>query len=624
VALKSGESASEDQQKLGIMLAAVSKMAQNGDAGCSGSGGEKNRCVVEKLSKASRAGTFKLEDGDDKLGPQVAAAVQRALDDRAMQQRLGLSISSATLAAINANLSCEDDSRCRATVPTPTTGTVADAITATKAMLTQLRSDFNALATSAEPGQVSAAETELNKFGSRMQQVQVPAELMIRDTTAVMLGVELWNDFQAGRSGNQRGKWRGDFATGGFAPSEIPLGGVGCTVYEDVDNKVPATSPATAKQVGCSARYFLDFPAPAAGTLSTAPTEYAHGFTILPPADTAVAGTGTVSFTYKSSAFSRVRSAPVLGDQVFLGTRGRTGTITATVTAAGELSALQVTGLLPGAFKFGGNTLVDDHQQWSMNLTRSGTPTTTTTVAVSGSVASMDANNAVLGTLTVNSGSVVEVPVGTPAELKLNSAALDIGWETAGAAFHGTFAVGDRITNAEGGGTRPANVSLGGVFTTIDNGVRTDFASGTFKVAFKGFDTFTPSLPVSSTNTFTSDASFTGSVTAPGRPLLMATLALSTKGPLFEPSAALLQYRSVVNGTPRATIDLSANLAAAGGPTFTLKESSVGISLTVTEGAKTADVLLNGTTKIGVLDFDHGVLTFADGTSVSVDLKLGM
>jgi hypothetical protein len=321
-----------------------------------------------------------------------------------------------------------------------------------------------------------------------------------------------------------------------------------------------------------------------------------------------------------------MRSSP-LGTQVFLPEGStqppaRAGTVTLTLNGNGDFTSFAATGALPPAFIMGGTTLEpEDHQDYTVSLTRSGTTTVTTTL--SGSVVAKAADGTTRGTLAVNSGSFTEA-TGLAGEVDVTSAALDVSWAVPTAEFRGTLSIGTRVTSADGAQTIPGTVSVGGTFTNVDNGTRTDFASGTFTVKVTGFDQFKAAQPRVSPNDFAVDATFSGSVTAPGRPLLRLTLGTTARNSAGEPTAVSLQYRSIVAGTPRSAIDISLTrpLGVDGAtPTVTLADLSSGVSVSATRGAASADVLLNNATRIGVVNLDTGVLTFTDGSFVSVELK---
>jgi len=605
--------ATANQRKLRVMLATVSRLAADGAAGCaSGSNGEKVTCVVEKLAAAAQPTTVELKTDDrPNLGAEIAGAVREVLADDRFQD-----VSEAVLTTVLSNLGCRGDD-CKVVPPPAGTGNaVADAIAATKSLLEQVRSDFNALFVSGSTANIGDAETQAQTFAERMRGVQLPAEVLVRDAAALMAGIDLWNDFQAGRSGATRNIWKGDYAVAGTLPPNNGFGGIGCSVQTSTD--AIATTKEEAVKVGCAARYTVDFrTGPTSST--TGVTEYAHGFSIFPGA---TAGT----FTYGSSGFKRLRSSPQTGPQLDKSS-GRSGTVTLTLSGT-DIASFTITGTLPPAFPFGATpatpggsiAFINDHHTWNLTATRTGPIDGTATTTVSGSIASIATGGATDGTLTIRSGSFSQVPDASGG-VSAAAAALDLTWVTAGAEFAGTFSAGDRIASKDGAQVIPGRVSLGGTFTTIDGATRTDFASGTFAVAVSGFGDFDAAQPSSATNFFSANASFTGSVTAPNRPLLR--LALGTSARSFEdsPSAVTLQYRSIVAGTPRASIDMTATRDSAGVPTFTLAEGATGISLSATRGAASADVLLDGSTKIGTLDLSTGILTFTDGSFVSAELQ---
>lgn len=609
VEVKTGSvaSASTDEQKLAVMLTAVSQLANTGQAGCSsGSGGEKAACVVEKLASAATVDSMELKTADvPNLGQQVAAAVEAALE----QPRFAGSVSTAVLTTITANLRCSGDD-CKVAPPPASSGDpVADAIAAAKALVTELKSDLTALFVSGAESGIGDAQAQATRFGDAIDDVQVPAEVMLRDTAMLTLAVDLWNDFKAGRTTSpSRGRFAGGFASSGTPPPSGGPSGYGCTLFQDSSNSTVATAPSNANSIGCSARFFVDF-----GT--SPPTQFVHAFRLQPGA--------TGQFSYFSRARSRQQNSDgsFASDQVLptSSSPSRNGTVTFTVDGAGHMTSFTATGELPGGFEMGGSTLVSDHHAWNVSGSRSGPATGTSTVSLSGDIAVKDASNATQGTLTVNSGSIGQVPDGAGGTL-FSSAALDLTWATAAAEFQGSFSLGDFVASADGADRVPTLVTLGGTLTNIEGSTRTSFASGTFTVRLIGFESFNAAQSTTADNDFTVDASFVGTVTAPARPVLRLTFGASAPSSEDEPTAVSLQYRSIVSGTPRMTIGIGVMRNTAGVPVVTLTEAGAGLSITATRGAGTADLLLDGATKIGELNLNTGVLTFTDGSFISTDL----
>lgn len=97
-----------------------------------------------------------------------------------------------------------------------------------------------------------------------------------------------------------------------------------------------------------------------------------------------------------------------------------------------------------------------------------------------------------------------------------------------------------------------------------------------------------------------------------------ATVGTSCKSYEAAPKSATLEYRSFSGGTPRAAISLTASVDDQGLATLALAETIKGISVTAREDATSADILLGGATRIGVLDATTGVVKFSDGSFVSV------
>lgn len=595
--------ASLDEQKLQVMLTALSHLANTSDVGCaSGNGAEKVTCVVEKLAGSATTSSLQLNVDGSNLGQKVAAAVEAVLQ----QPRFAGSVSRAVLATLLANLRCVGDG-CKPVPPPAGNNPVAEGIAAAKALVTQLKSDLTALFVSGTTANVGDLRTQADKFSDAMEAIQPPAEMLVRDTGALVLGIDLYNDYKAGRTTQpSRGRAQGEFASTGPEPTFGGPSGVGCTLFQDNANTMVATSPANANSIGCSARFFVDF-----NTMP--PTEYVHAFSILP---TATSG----QFTYSMRPRSRQQVSPGqrLND-VALQSTARTGTVTVALDSGGHISSFAATGGLGGAFEMGDRTLVSDHHDWTVNGSRSGSATGTATVTLTATVTVKDAGNATQGTLTVRSGSLSQVP-DTNGGTKVSAAALDIQWTTAKAEFQGAFSLGDVVASKDKAREVPTRLSLSGAFTNVDGSTRTEFASGTFTVAISGYAAYNAAQADSSSNFFSADATFTGAVTAPGRPLLRLTLASGMKSFEEQPALATLQYRSFASGTPRSAVDITVTTDSAGTPTVALAETSAGLSMKATRGAASADLMLNGTTKIGVLNLDTGILTFTDGSFVSTDL----
>jgi hypothetical protein len=602
------EAASADEQRLALMLTAVSQMAASGAAGCTGDAGARAQCVVQVLSDAVTApGSFALS-GD--AAPALSNALEVVLQTPSLVGNVPASVLAPALAA----LECEGVA-CNAPAPSPALDT-AGAIAATKALFTELKSDLVSLFGDPDAVERGAIEIENNKFGAAMIAVQAPAEMLVKDTGAVLLGIDLYNDYKAGRTPVPvRGRAVGEFASDFGLTSSITA--VGCTLFQDATTNVQATSPANANFIGCSARYYFEF---------ATNTQFAHGFTITP-------GATPGEWTYRATAQRRqalnprVVLAPAAGPA--------TGTLSTTLNGSGQIIAFSASGSVPGAFRQGTTELGSDSNQWNISGTRTIDPSNPklSTTRMSGTVVAKDSAGATLGTLQVRSASASEIPVSRDAAFnivaphnpaavasaggELAAASLDVLWTVPNAEFEGTFSATDSVWDGSGVSHIPTRVTLEGRLSNIEAGVKTDFFQGKLTLLAAGYDQHSAASAVSASNFYTVNGALSATLTAPGRPLLAMRLGTSWKAFEDAPKTATLEYRSFNGGTARMGISVEASVGADGLATVSIAESGTGVSVTARQDATAADVMLRGTTRIGSLDATTGVLTFTDGSFVS-------
>jgi len=598
VTIKSTSSASTlEEQKLALMLAAVSQMAASGSAGCgSGTPGERAACVVDKLADSTSVGTLRLETGGADLGAALGSAINTVLQNPSIAGN----VSQAVVATIVENLGCTGTSCTPNT--TPPGKTVADAIAAAKSLFGELKSDWTTLFVSGSTAGVGDAKAEATKFGAAMKGVQAPVELLVKDTGAMALGIDLFNDYKAGRTAvNGRFRGAGMFATEASYHPMSERGAAACTVYQDSAFSKPATSPANAATVACTAVYYYNY---------FTNTEYSHLVTLVPT-------DANGNFSYGTRARQVQRSTNV---RTYLDSGFRSGTVAITLNSAGQVVAMSVNGELAGAFESGGTALVSHHHSISLNGTRAiDVSSGTTTTSLSGSIAVKDAADATLGTLQVRSAWLRDVVTGNTGG-QLTEGELDLAWATPTARFAGLLSATEPAWSKDHTQYLPTRVVLEGTLTNIDGTTETDFLSGRLTLVANNFGSYSPSQPTSASNFVTVDASFRASVTAQGRPQLQVIAGTSHNSSEDRPAAATLQYRSLVSGTPRMTIDIGVRADSEGVPTYSLNEPVQGLFLSVRKGAPVADLVWNGSTVIGTVNTSSGVLTFSDGTFMSVEL----
>ncbi len=607
------------QQQMAVMLAAVSQLVADGAAGCDAVAADARiGCVVGKLADSASTTSLKLEAGSGASAVDLSAALAAAVGTvLANPTAVPASIPSSVVAAAVQNLGCEGDA-CKAAEAKPET----PAITAAKALFAQLSTDLRAVFLGSG-GSVAGGpvNTEALAFKAAMEDVQVPAEVLVADLSALIKGADLYNDFRAGRSGNSRGHAAGAVPSGTPA-STSGFTAVGCTVYEDAATTIESASAATANYVGCRATYYVT-------SASGVRTTWRHGFTLTPGS----AG----SFSYSTAARKRVENwdgangrwvsvSNVLAEGQ---TRGYEGTLTAGTDADGHITSFSVAGDLPGAFESGGSAIVNDHHRWALSGTRTLSGFRQEVSSLSGTLTAYSSADTVAGTLKVNGFKSREIPVtddltrptasdpatqGDIAEIEL-----DLVWTTADAEFAGSLKAVGSTWDASGHYHSPTDLSLSGSLRTIANGEAREFAAGTFSTKLTGYGSFDELAAVSAGNRFGVEASFVGAITAPNRPALEVTVSGSGDNSESAPTSLTMQYRTLANGTPRTVVAISHARAADGSDVFTLSEATAGLSLAWNSRASSAE-LKHGSTVIGTLDRASKNVTFTDGSHVSLDL----
>ncbi len=644
----------DDQKKLAVMLTAVSQLANSGELGCAtGDNGAKTRCVVEALASAASTTTIKLASTSGSTTTDVSAKLGAAVSTVLANPALSGSVGTSSLATVVANLACTTNCTAASTGTTPVVDAVATAIAAAKLMFGQIKSDWTAMFS--RGGATSVASGALNQqawaFSQAMTDVRAPVDVMAKDVGTIAMGIDFYNDYKAGRvPATITGVSRGDSSqvdTDGQFVSEQNAYPAGCTVYQDEATSVRATSPANANYIGCGARYYVMASA-VNGAFSS--TEWRHAFLITPQADG--------SFKYDSRARKRVQECPSNGSCTITlnqalqsdandASYGRfSGTITPTLSAThGDITKLVITGDLPPAFVSGGTEL--DTRAFKHTLAFEGTQTVnadgTVSSAATGSLVAKSSSGATVSTVTLKPSSLLQLPVSFDANGNAvapgKSGSTASGAHTAGAAtlnlvfanaageFDGVLALSEPTWDKSQVVLIPTKATLSGALRTIRNGSSTEFLKGVLTATATGFASFDALAAAGSANSYRMDVSFVGTVNAPDRPTLELSIGVGARySSDGEPvtTGMTMQYRSLVNGTPRTVVSLTgtANAAGNGMSNFKLSEATSGLVMNWAPGASTVDLWLGDTRKIGSLAVSSGLLTFTDNSFISLDIGL--
>jgi hypothetical protein len=617
--------ASTDEQKLAVLLTAVSQLANSSALGCAtGSAGDKVQCVVSALAASTSTGSIKLETASAGNTTDVSAALVTAVSTVLANPALSGAITSSTLTTIVTNLGCSGSACDAAPTSTPPAPNVAaTAITSAKLLFTELKSDWAALFSRGGANSIAtgAANAEAFKFRQAMTGVQAPAEMVVKDLGALLMGVDLYHDYKAGRtSSDSRGRAPDNVA--GNAPS---YNAVGCALYQDSATQVLATAPANANFIGCRASYYVTVTSDVNGTVTT---DWRHGFTMTPNADG--------SFGYATRARKRVTTclngSCTMNANLALQTNAYAGTLTPTLDDNSRITGFAVTGELAGAFASDKTTLANDHHSWSLSGTRVIAGFKQETASIAGAVSAFNADGSDAGVLTIKSGASTEIPVaangakpstGNPAtQGELAELSLDVVWTTPGAEFEGIFAATEPVWDKLQGTHIVKKVVLSGALRNIAAGATNEFLKGALTATAEGYENFDESQPTSANNFYSTTLAFVGTVTAPNRPVLELSFGTSMKTFESQASTMTLQYRTLVAGAPRMVIGVTGSRAANGDTSFQLSEATSNLSLSWTQDASRGDLMHGSTLKIGELDSATGLLTFTDNSFVSLDIGL--
>lgn len=617
-------SASAEQQRLALMLTAVSQLAASDALGCnSGSAADKTQCVVHALADAASLDSIKLQTG----GTDVSAALAAAIDTVVADPALVGSVNPSVVSAIATNLACTG-SACTAVAVD--TGAPIDAA---KTLFANIKSDWAALFSRGGVSSIATgtANAEAWKFGEAMKNVQVPAETLLKDAGVLLMAVDLYNDYKSGRE-SVPDRVRAPEVTANDGMFDYSnFWGVGCSLYQDSNTTTLATSPANANFIGCGARYYVT---QAVSGSTTTTTEWRHGFTLTPNTDG--------SFGYTTRARQRIRSctvgSPCTFQNVNLQSAFYAGTVVPTLTGAfGRITAFTIDGELGGAFKSGTTELANDHHSWALSGTRTIGADNMSTTTFQGQLVAFNADGSTAGTLKVSNGSSSETPVsrdqfynevepGSAAAVApfggtLSGAAMTITWTTPAAEFEGTFSAGDSVWDASGTSMAPRRVTLAGALRNIEAGQAAEFLSGRIDATLSGWDSYDAQADDSATNHYTVAVTFAGKVTAPSRPVLELTASTSLKSHEQDVSSVTLQYRSVVSGTPRTVVTVAGTRGSNGVMNFAFNEAAANLSLHWADGAGTAN-LMQGSTLVGTIDENTKMLTFTNDEFLSLDIGL--
>ena len=635
-----------NEQKLAVMLTAVSQLANTNGLGCStGSGGDKTKCVVDALAAAASKDSIKLGSATNDVSAKLAAAVTTVLTSESVRAK----VDAAVLTTVVANLGCVSSCAAAAAgTPPAAPSATATAIAAARLLFGQIKTDWAAMFSTGGASAIAggALNKEAFKFKIVMEKAQVPADMLAKDVGAILTGIDLYNDFKSGRStANFRDRGDASQVAKGAISGSDPSSPVGCSLYAANNATGPlATSAAAVGSIACTSRFYITSSGSGASFVRTT---WRQSFVMVPDANGGYAYQGRARRSVTTCSAPPIVCSQTINENL-LANAGNAdptfdGTVTPVLSAAfGDIQSFTLSGKLPPAFTLGGNTLVGAGNQVKMTGTQTVAAVGDVLSTLQGSLATLDSSGAVLSTLTVKPGSSLanspvsvdahgnEVAPGSASAVRtsgghLSAMTLNLVYGLPSAEFEGVLSMTDAVWDKSGHSFAPTKASLSGALRNLGSAGSTEFLKGSFAATLTGYGAFDATQPSTSTNSFQLSASFVGSLTATNRPTLEFTLGTSTNATEIAASAVkqlTLQYRTLVAGVPRTVVSLTGDRLANGDYAVKLTEATSKLSLAWTGSPSTVDLLVNDSTKVGSLDAGSGLLTFVDGSFMSLDIGL--
>jgi len=489
-------------------------------------------------------------------------------------------------------------------------------------------------------GATSTSKGKINiqafKFKQSFDGVNLQIDQAIKDLSAMDIGIQLYNDFRASPRRTSlpyvETKY-GDFA---YA-SNYNKPSVRCGLYQEdksVNFNAPfATSAINARFVACDA-----FSAQVSQGSNY--VYYGHAFVLSPASagvfNFAIAATKlTCSISSSCTTGTTGTTGPAATTTYLQGTNsapiGYLGTVSElSLDANGDPLAFSVRGDLPPGFQKINyssypitpalvRTVGKDSVSLNVQVTKNNL-LEITKVALSGTVSSLDGSGNKLAEISLKEGSYVDQSA--------NSAKLDLAFSSFSsintATLNGVLIADTPATDKSRTSTIPTHVQFTGTFSNTSGGVQTDFLKGVVDVNIKNYTNFDFTKPTTVTNTPTEDLTFTGSLTAPNQPRLELIFATSGKAYNMGDTAlatSLTYNRYVGTTSTRSVVFTITRANATAKQQATVTEVTSGFSMSFTDGDKTTKVKANGS-EVGTLDLKSGLLTFTDGSIVSLDIQL--
>ncbi len=249
----------------------------------------------------------------------------------------------------------------------------------------------------------------------------------------------------------------------------------------------------------------------------------------------------------------------------------------------------------------------------ALSATKTALSATSSSYALSGSVATTSLDTGKTVSIALNSGSHLDIDETNAATTGNQLLALNVVGtaQTAGTKLTGSITVSGVTKDKSGTQTTPSSIVFNGAISDVSANGAGEILTGKLETAITGYSAFDATKLTSSSNYYLGTVSFTGTVQAPARPQLK--LVLSATKTAFDTGTATVDYSY---GTVRITGSATNNSTTSVSTSLISNQDGIQIAPNTAVGAKPGENLI---TKAGVTlgTYLNGLINYADGTSES-------
>ncbi|GAA4017339.1 hypothetical protein [Actimicrobium antarcticum] len=578
-----GSSTDASEKLQSVMLAAISKIANDSTNGfsCAGTVSEKIRCVVNATS-----GTAVLKGGNFEISLDAQVAVRDAADSVAANT----TINKSTLKSLDGINGFSQSS-------VNTGSTVVNPIAAAKSFFSSIRTNLSMLVNTEKTGalnlQANGVRADFTAAISPVDQDLSNWVLMTDRAIAYF----------------KYAKQNPTVASSALIPvyQSIKHQGIEvgrCFLFSDAAATILANNGAEALNVGCR----LNKQPVQSSYTATTRKIYTKGITLTPVADSLTSYTYSARSRLEDQTFTRNsdnsvnQNSVVVGASVTIGLPA-TGTIAYT-TSGGVADTVVIAGDMPARTTTNGVSITDK-ETWNVSIARTlEADNATTRFGLSGDITAIKAG-APVGSFALKPGSYVRAVMAGDSfaaqGLKEVNLVLAVGGASSSAT--GTLSMTNFSLDGSGLSYAPTELRFVGSFTNAG----AEFFSGTLTAKTANYAQYQSSLPDSETNFLKGSAAFVGVFKAPSHADLSVSLAGS------DIAFGLVAYSGRFDdGVNTILIDTTSAV-----PSVIKLTSSSGISLVLNGNANLGDVYKNSS-KVATLDRSSGTISYSDGSFQSL------